>query len=163
MAPEHWESYVFNLIDLSPGAARKRFRQSIKDAWGCCAYCGRSHGDSGEALPLTLDHVRPRSYGGNTLRSNLIPACRCCNLSKGSERDWHGWYLKQDFYCQQRAQKIRDWLQPQTRENGAMSSPDCRDDHGDRGLDGRPIPGLGGLGGIGGFASHGGGLRGVAA
>jgi hypothetical protein len=116
MTPEHWDSYVYNLVDLSSGSARKRFRQSIKDAWGCCAYCGRSEDDKGEELALTLDHVRPRSRGGSTLRSNLIPACRRCNLSKGSERDWHGWYLKQQFYCGDRAERIRAWLQPKLKE-----------------------------------------------
>ena len=84
MTPEHWDDYVFSLIDLSPGGARRRFRQSIKEEWGCCAYCGKSHDDKGKSLTMTLDHVRPRAFGGRSLRSNLVAACRTCNAAKGT-------------------------------------------------------------------------------
>lgn len=40
-----------------------------------CAYC------AGPAT--TADHVLPRSRGGRTVRSNLLPACSTCNTSKG--------------------------------------------------------------------------------
>lgn len=103
---------MFTLIDLSPGAARKRFRQSIKDEWGECAYCGRAHDEAGQLLVLTLDHVRPRAYGGSSLRSNLVAACRRCNAAKGSERDWRGWYVQQSFFCGERLARIEAWLKP---------------------------------------------------
>lgn len=113
MLPESRDGYLFHLVDLTAGAARRRFRQSIKDAWGCCAYCGRSHDeDSGEPLHMTLDHVRPRSNGGSTLRSNLVPACRRCNAEKGSVLQWRTWYATQPFYCPVREQRILAWLQP---------------------------------------------------
>jgi len=106
MTPEHWDNYVFSLIDLSPGSARKRFRQSIKEEWGCCAYCGRDKDDSGGALVLTLDHIKPRAWGGSSMRSNLVAACRRCNAAKGSERDWQKWFQGQVFYCPSRAARI---------------------------------------------------------
>ncbi len=42
-----------------------------------CAYCGR--GD----LPLTIDHIIPRSKGGDDSWENLVAACLPCNNSKG--------------------------------------------------------------------------------
>lgn len=83
-------------------SAKQRFRQQIFDAWQhCCAYCG--------VAADTLDHVKPRHKGGNTVTNNLVPACRECNRSKGSE-DWHAWYATQPTWTVSRATKIQDWL-----------------------------------------------------
>jgi 5-methylcytosine-specific restriction endonuclease McrA len=41
-----------------------------------CVYCG-SHQN------LTLDHVLPRSRGGNASWTNLVTACKLCNAKKG--------------------------------------------------------------------------------
>ena len=42
-----------------------------------CQFCGR--GD----LPLTVDHVLPRSRGGEDTWENLVCACVQCNNAKG--------------------------------------------------------------------------------
>jgi len=42
-----------------------------------CQYCGR--GD----VPLTMDHVHPRSKGGEDAWENLVAACVKCNNKKG--------------------------------------------------------------------------------
>ena len=42
-----------------------------------CSYCGR--GD----LPLTIDHVVPKSKGGIDSWDNLVCACTLCNNKKG--------------------------------------------------------------------------------
>jgi len=42
-----------------------------------CQYCGRSD------LPLTIDHVVPKSRGGQDLWENLVAACIKCNNKKG--------------------------------------------------------------------------------
>jgi 5-methylcytosine-specific restriction endonuclease McrA len=47
-----------------------------RDAYKC-AYCGRSD------LPLTIDHVLPKSRGGNDSWENLVCACTLCNNRKG--------------------------------------------------------------------------------
>jgi 5-methylcytosine-specific restriction endonuclease McrA len=47
-----------------------------RDAYKC-AYCGRSD------LPLTIDHVVPKSRGGNDSWENLVCACTMCNNRKG--------------------------------------------------------------------------------
>lgn len=42
-----------------------------------CQYCGSCRN-------LTLDHVVPRSRGGNSTWKNLVTACKNCNSKKGS-------------------------------------------------------------------------------
>lgn len=43
-----------------------------------CQYCGeREH-------PLTVDHVLPKSRGGKTTWTNIVVACKPCNLRKGN-------------------------------------------------------------------------------
>ena len=83
-------------------SAKQRFRQQIFEAWQhCCAYC--------DAAADTLDHVKPRHKGGNTVVSNLVPACCACNRSKGSE-NWHDWFSAQSTWTVARAARIQDWL-----------------------------------------------------
>lgn len=43
-----------------------------------CQYCGSSE------TPLTLDHMLPRSRGGESTWENLIAACPKCNSFKGN-------------------------------------------------------------------------------
>jgi len=43
---------------------------------GCCYMCG--------AAADTIDHVKPLAAGGSNWPSNLRPACRSCNSSKGA-------------------------------------------------------------------------------
>ena len=43
-----------------------------------CQYCGRRQRD------LTLDHVLPRSRGGQSTWENLVACCRACNGRKGN-------------------------------------------------------------------------------
>lgn len=47
-----------------------------------CVYCGASGLGTG-SVPLTLDHVRPRARRGAEDPTNLVAACRSCNLAKG--------------------------------------------------------------------------------
>ncbi|MCD6288856.1 MAG: HNH endonuclease [Anaerolineae bacterium] len=45
-----------------------------------CQYCGAQPGKA----ELTLDHVIPRSQGGETSWENVVTACRACNQRKGN-------------------------------------------------------------------------------
>ena len=47
-----------------------------RDGWRC-AYCGTTAGR------LTLDHVVPRSRGGESVWENVVTSCAPCNLRKG--------------------------------------------------------------------------------
>jgi len=44
-----------------------------------CQYCGA------ERVSLTIDHVAPRSRGGETCWENVVTACQRCNLRKGDK------------------------------------------------------------------------------
>ncbi|MGH9489716.1 MAG: HNH endonuclease [Terriglobales bacterium] len=48
---------------------------------GTCQYCGRAPG----AVELTLDHVIPRSRGGQSTWENLVACCHHCNHRKGDQ------------------------------------------------------------------------------
>ena len=111
MIPDTWKNYRFGLVEISKGNALRRFKQSIKDEWGCCAYCGTSH-EGGIKIHLTIDHVKPKAFGGNSFRTNLVPACHPCNQAKGSSRDWLAWYEDQIFFAPERAAKIESWITP---------------------------------------------------
>ena len=50
----------------------------IRDGY-TCQYCGRQQGD------LTIDHVIPRSRGGQHTWDNLVSACKTCNHRKGGK------------------------------------------------------------------------------
>lgn len=59
-----------------------------------CQYCGRKSN-------LTLDHIIPRSKGGDNSWENLVTACEPCNLRKGNKSlsELRGrMELKQDYY-----------------------------------------------------------------
>jgi hypothetical protein len=63
----------------------KEIRERVRDdAAGLCGYC-RTHEDL-IGLAHEVEHVIPRSRGGETVRENLWLACRRCNSFK-AERD----------------------------------------------------------------------------
>ncbi len=58
---------------------RKISRRALfaRDGWRC-VYCGTTAGR------LTLDHVVPRSRGGDSVWENVVTSCAPCNLKKGN-------------------------------------------------------------------------------
>lgn len=61
-------SVVNDLTDLQWAA--------LQQAWGGCAYCGKSEG------PFQRDCVLAISRGGRYTLENVVPACGSCNASK---------------------------------------------------------------------------------
>lgn len=62
-----------------PRAIKRRISRRVlfaRDGWRC-VYCGTRDGR------LTLDHVVPRSRGGDSVWENVVTACAPCNLRKG--------------------------------------------------------------------------------
>ena len=57
----------------------KRLRIYMRDKFRC-QYCG----DKKAAVELTLDHILPRSRGGDNSPLNIVTACVACNTRKGS-------------------------------------------------------------------------------
>jgi 5-methylcytosine-specific restriction endonuclease McrA len=58
---------------------RKISRRALfaRDGWRC-VYCGTTSGR------LTLDHVIPRSRGGESVWENVVTSCATCNHKKGN-------------------------------------------------------------------------------
>jgi 5-methylcytosine-specific restriction endonuclease McrA len=58
---------------------RKISRRALfaRDGWRCM-YCGTTNGR------LTLDHVVPRSRGGDSVWENVVTSCAPCNMRKGN-------------------------------------------------------------------------------
>ena len=79
--------YIHNLFTMQSAEAKRLWRRSIKESFNCtCVYCGESY----DYEQLTLDHVKPRCKGGETMSKNLVPCCTKCNQKKGSS-NWLDW------------------------------------------------------------------------
>ena len=90
------------LLELTPKLAKRRYRQSIYEAWNCkCGYCGNE--------ATSLDHIIPRFRSGSSNRNNLLPACQKCNNQKGSEK-MEEWYVQQSYFCEQKLIRIKSWM-----------------------------------------------------
>ena len=80
------DDYLYNLITMTSSEAKRLWRRSIKEHFDCtCVYCGKTY----DLSQLTIDHVHPRSLGGDDYR-NVVPACTRCNQRKGSN-NWLSW------------------------------------------------------------------------
>lgn len=120
---ERVSDYLHNMTALTRGEARRQWRQSIKDAWSNrCAYCGKPPIDDES---LTVDHVRPKTNGGEDKTSNCIPACRECNQDKSSQ-EWAAWYRMQPFYSIAAEWRIQQWLKGGIQGFGPYSEEDSR-------------------------------------
>lgn len=67
--------------------------------YNSCAYCG-------ESANLTQDHIVPLSKGGENTVSNVVPACKHCNYSKGP-KDMLTWYVEQECFDIGRLMRIQ--------------------------------------------------------
>lgn len=69
---------LLSYIRVPKAVQRKISRRALfaRDGWRC-QYCG-SDGK------LTLDHVVPRSRGGQSVWENVVASCAPCNLRKGN-------------------------------------------------------------------------------
>jgi 5-methylcytosine-specific restriction endonuclease McrA len=69
---------LLHYVRVPRAIQRKISRKALfaRDGWRC-VYCGTTNGR------LTLDHVVPRSKGGESVWENVVTACAPCNLRKG--------------------------------------------------------------------------------
>ena len=104
---------LFNLTEIRPKCAVKRFRKSIiLDYPGeRCAYC------NAPATSWTLDHIIPKSKGGPTRRWNLARCCTHCNGSK-SNHQVLPWWRPQTIWDEHREETLFSWM----RENSNVDA-----------------------------------------
>ena len=120
---ERVSDYLFNMTALTRREARQQWRQGIKDAWNNrCAYCGNPPIDDDS---LTVDHVRPKSNGGEDRTTNCIPACMQCNQAKAS-LEWMAWYRMQPFYSIAAEWRIKQWLKGGINHFSAYDEEDAK-------------------------------------
>ena len=87
---------------LCPKVSNKNCRDSLhKLTKNTCIYCGNPS--------ESLDHLHPRSKGGETITKNCVPCCLSCNGQK-SDTEVLNWYRIQKFYDPRRSMAIRAWL-----------------------------------------------------
>jgi 5-methylcytosine-specific restriction endonuclease McrA len=70
---------LLQYVRVPKSVQRKISRRALfaRDGWRC-QYCGTEGGK------LTLDHVLPRSRGGESSWENVVTSCSPCNLRKGN-------------------------------------------------------------------------------
>ena len=70
---------LLSYVRVPKAVQRKISRRALfaRDGWRC-QYCGTDGGK------LTLDHVLPRSRGGESVWENVVTSCAPCNLRKGN-------------------------------------------------------------------------------
>lgn len=69
------------------GRKWREMREQVFAIYGKqCHYCGY------EDPVMTVDHILPRSRGGDNSLENLIPACRKCNYSRGDKMEWNPFF-----------------------------------------------------------------------
>lgn len=63
---------------------RKRITRWSKECFPRCYMCNAilHYNDENHVNAFTIEHIWPRSYGGNSVEDNLLPACKSCNSSK---------------------------------------------------------------------------------
>jgi CRISPR/Cas system Type II protein with McrA/HNH and RuvC-like nuclease domain len=69
---------LLNYIKFRPRSIKVNRRRIFKRDGHTCQYCGSKKN-------LTIDHVMPRSRGGQNTWKNMVTCCSRCNLYKGDK------------------------------------------------------------------------------
>ena len=90
------------LDQFCPKTNNKNWKDSLHKLTNYkCIYCGKS--------AQSIDHIQPRSKGGESVTSNCVPCCLTCNGMK-SDSEVLNWYRMQNFYDPRRSMAIRAWI-----------------------------------------------------
>ena len=74
---------VFMFFDFLHMHRDDRYNYSCWDDKRCC-YCGVPFGGC-KLCKMEDDHIVPASLGGDNRKSNLVPACKRCNINKSNK------------------------------------------------------------------------------
>src|SRR5690606_4105659 len=102
MKAERRREYMRDYCKRVVRPARQRL---IKSRVGVCDYCG-------VAGPVFPDHVVPVSRGGTDEPGHIRPACRLCNMSKGSRllEEWRAALARRSAGVPNFSLAQRTWL-----------------------------------------------------
>ena len=72
---------------------QKLRKKAARNQDNLCYYCGVEMknypgNDKGHGDQCTLDHILPKSKGGDYSASNLVASCANCNYKKGDKNDY---------------------------------------------------------------------------
>lgn len=95
----------------------KQLRQRFDDFDGCCAYCGQKL--QWGAKDCHIEHIVPLSKGGGHVLSNIVYACKTCNLSKFNH-DAEQWYKSKPFFSQKRWNRILSVMGVKSKNFGQL-------------------------------------------
>ena len=73
-----------------------------------CAYSGEYIGGNENKGNRTIDHIKPLNKGGEHEVWNVVPMSKSYNSSK-QDKDMLEWYKEQEFYSEERLNKIYEW------------------------------------------------------
>ena len=84
-----------------------------------CQYCGLDAKNSFEnSLIMSVDFIHPRARKGKNHPSNLVAACRPCNIIKG-ERVFADLYAAKEFVLKRREELKKEWQSTMARTRSA--------------------------------------------
>lgn len=90
------------------GITKEQWLEMMKYFNWCCAYSGEYIG--GDSKFRTIDHIMALNNGGLNEIWNCVPMYRLHNISKYTN-DMLDWYRKQDFFSEERLEKIYQWIE----------------------------------------------------
>lgn len=90
MIMDRWKKLCSGEIHWS-STVREWVRE--KENPSTCIYCGTEKN-------LTIEHILPRSCGGEDIPDNVVMVCKSCNSSKGGKRlyEWRGLKAKDQHH-----------------------------------------------------------------
>lgn len=73
-----WAKSGYSTTNKNRRSHQRELKEYARTVFGeQCFYCQAAPGN-------TLDHLIPKSLGGNNVFSNVVPACQPCNVKKGN-------------------------------------------------------------------------------
>ena len=112
---------LFGLTGLAKPVTSEEGRRVLERDQYRCQYCGLDGASSFEnSLIMSVDFVHPRAQKGKKDPTNLVAACRPCNLIKGRRlfRDFE--HAKQ--YVLQRRDELRKEWEARTAQSQGKSA-----------------------------------------
>lgn len=97
-----------NLTKQGKGLNTDQWKEMMEYFDWKCAYSGENFNQKDKSKKRSVDHILSIDKKGEHEVWNLVPMCQGYNSSKGT-KDMLNWYKEQEFYSEERLQKIYEW------------------------------------------------------